>query len=414
MYVRQFMRFVRALGVFVALALITFVLAWSGVFDRLVGFSVPDVLRGWGGDLITFYQQYKEKIEAVLWALGLLGPGGWLLLRTVVFLDRFLPEAIERFIARTDDRFLQSREPLLANFDLSDIQRSRLRLPIIAPQPQLARALQFHRIGRIKDAPAELADRINDIDARLAKAEIYLDSLKLQKATAHLLLGAIEIGKGRLVDPRSAVSSQRFKHAEDELSKALDARPNDLDALEMRAKLRFHNNSHDLAAEDFDIMRRVAVDEDQLVRAARACRGLADIRMLKKGIARREVRVLLEEAIKHLEKASDLNRLSDIDRLYLGQLHVDAAAMFETMSRPRLRADQIERGIAQLQRLRGTEVAPAAEKLLTDLKQRQQRAARTKIDDEADEREALAIESDATARPEAPPAGQAGTPAAQS
>jgi hypothetical protein len=381
-FVESFFRLVRRLFVLLATLTLLAIAAWHGFFDPMLAVDVQAEMRLVGRDAIRLYHVHKQAVDIVVWALGILGPASWLIVKWLMLLDRRLPTIIDRYLARLERRLVVARRKLLETVSGIAPTTGWLR-PLFFSSP-LDRALSSYGFGNAKTTEPTLVQVVRDIDEKLRIAENHLAVVRLQKATAHVLSAAIALDKASQTGIPVASQLDWLGKSEASLSEAISTRTNDLDALELRAMVRRRLNNTSGAIADLDAIRKSATADENIVRAAGACRNLAEMSILPNTTqARNNARIHLDDGIRLLEDLHRSRALNSIERLELVRLHHQAAGLFTTMRRPQLRAQQISRGLKCGEGLTNDE----AQRLLRELKDWQRDANNTRKDDDADERE---------------------------
>lgn len=253
-----------------------------------------------------------------------------------------------------------------------DFQTNRVTL-FMGP---LTRALQSLRLGHPDMALQQLNDVSSEAKTHRALAIERLNSLTQQEATAHLLRGVIFASKARAGTSEQA-QHEEMKRAETAYSETLSLVPADVDALELRAELRWGQNRFDEAEEDFEALRiaaqngcdQVGQEMRMLLIQARACRRLAMLTIDK--AVRRRARTILGDARDYLEEgsmllASNRHLLGVEHTIEIGHLKLIAAELFKMTRQPILFANAKRDGCLALEKIRHSD-AEGILKTLLDL-----------------------------------------------
>jgi hypothetical protein len=202
-----------------------------------------------------------------------------------------------------DERLLKDRAPLLAAISRS---RPYTHEPTVFHVQPLVRALKQIGFGTLDPADASLKEAVKELVEKIATSKTETESLENQKVAAHILRGSIAAARAEV---NSNLRDECRHLAEQEFSSALELRPKDLDALELRGLQRQLRGNEIEAQADFEWLSSLAKASAEasnsttatkmLIRAARGYRwqaGLFEQRATTSGrrLARRRLNTGLE------------------------------------------------------------------------------------------------------------------------
>jgi hypothetical protein len=221
-------------------------------------------------DLLPSFERV-ERVARVLGAFGTAATAALGVYTGLYYAKRNLPHRLRELLAATDERLLQDRGPLLAA--IADPRLGADADKSVFYVESFNRALEEMGFVQFARADRSLEVALSEIDERIATSNSQLRSMQEQKLAAHILRGSI-------ASARAAAGSspdQDRELAEQEFTKALEIRPNDLDALELRGRQRHLRNNEGGALEDFGRLVAAANEAGEPIRAARAHRWQANL-----------------------------------------------------------------------------------------------------------------------------------------
>ena len=294
-----------------------------GIYAGWEGWLGPEAhkrIRGIIDPLFTQipHSEFLERLARVLGALGTLMTAAFGVYKGIYYADRNLPERLMQLLERTDQRLLGDRQPLLAAVAESRPGfRARPSVFYVAP---LNRALDAMRFGNYRAAETALNQALREIKEQMDVAGRQQRSFEEQKVAAHILRGSIASARAEYntYDGKSPDADRAL--AEHEFSQALDLRPKDLDALELRGRQRALRGNHDGALGDFDALAASAKTASNPLRRARAYRlqgELLEGQVAPKSLA--EARRRLHSGLITLDT---MGSLRDAELLEKGRLHL--------------------------------------------------------------------------------------------
>jgi hypothetical protein len=176
---------------------------------------------------------------------------------------RNLPHRLRELLAAADAKLLRDRGPLLKA--IADARLgARVDRSAFYVEP-LNRALGELGFAQFAKADKSLEKALVEINEQIATSKTQLSSMEEQKIAAHILRGSIASARAKT----SSSSDEDYEAAEQELTSALEIRAGDLDALELRGRVRFLRNNEKGAFADFDKLIGVANETGNPVRVAR-------------------------------------------------------------------------------------------------------------------------------------------------
>ena len=216
------------------------------------------------------HSEFLERLARVLGAVGTLMTAAFGVYKGIYYADRNLPERLMQLLERTDQRLLGDRQPLLsAVADNRPGSRARASLFYVAP---LNRALDAMRFGNYRAAEVSLNEALRELKEQMEVSGRQQRSFEEQKVAAHILRGSIASARAEYDAQDGKSPDHGRKLAEREFSEALQLRPEDLDALELRGRQRQILGNHPGAIADYNALVEAAIRAKAALRAARGYR----------------------------------------------------------------------------------------------------------------------------------------------
>lgn len=263
------------------------VLTWAlhnGIEDGWFGHT----FRLLFGDLkkiaVAIYEEYSGVVGNAGPALGIaatLLSGVWAIHKGLYFANHNLPDRLQEYLDRRDDRLRE----VYAN------QLAMIRAPLLRPgygTPPVSRSaltdlLRSMGFGKPKSAQEELRSRLAELSGQVETAARYHEGFSKEKVQAHILLGATLVADAEALASGSVASGEPLSHrtrqlhqrALDEFNKARAIDGGNLDALELRAA-QLATLGEPGASEALAELRSAAVAQHNPVRQARALRLMAE------------------------------------------------------------------------------------------------------------------------------------------
>lgn len=221
-------------------------------------------------DLIPEFERI-ERIARVLGALGTAATAALAVYTGLYYARHNLPRRLRELLANTDARLLQDRGPLLAA--IADRQLGADPDKSVFYVGSLNRALEEMGFAQYAKADKALETALDEIEECMATSRTQLNSMEEQKVAAHIFRGSIASARAEA----SATPDGDRELAEQEFTNALQIRPKDFDALELRGRQRHLRNNEKGALTDFEQLVAAAIDAGKPIRVARGYRGQAKV-----------------------------------------------------------------------------------------------------------------------------------------
>ncbi len=279
---------------------------------RLRAFLDPLLQRLPNGDLM-------DRWARVLGATGTALTAAFGIYKGIYYADRNLPERLKQLLGRTDSRLRQDRAPLLAATNYSGPgARSHKSVFYVGP---LNVALAELRFPRLDSADRQLKEALQLLQEQLAVSEGHKNNIIEQKVAAHVLRGSIASARAEYKLGEGISPDEDHDAAEAELTLAIELRPGDLDALELRGRQREICRHYDGAREDFEALTDAAQKAGAHLRAARGFRLQGELKE-KRATARKALTEARGRFGLGIAAINAKGSLSEADRLEKGRLHL--------------------------------------------------------------------------------------------
>ncbi len=291
-----------------------------------------------------------EKIGKLLGGAATLVGVAYSMVKGIYFAQKRLPLRLIELLRANDSSLLSKRTTAQGLIDgvRGDLESGRVSLHV----GPLNRALGELKLGKTDAAYHSLDEALNGICAERSVANAKLSSLNLQAATAFVLRGAIHVAKAGQAQQDVQQARRQLGRAVQEFSQALDVRPQDVDALELRADARLRLGMRLEAVED---LKRLCAEGDIQAdlsevglpiwqKVARAHRRIGDLEA-ERGF-QNENATALENAvnfycngIRLLQRKAEARPLSAEEAVEFGRLCLAACKIFKHRGNPRQLAD---------------------------------------------------------------------------
>jgi len=216
-----------------------------------------------------------DRFARVLGATGTAITAAFGVYTGLYYARRNLPQRLREYLARTDERLLRDRAPLLAAIFESrpgvNVEKS-----VFYVRP-LNRALRELGFSRLPSADEALQEALRELDEQIATSNAQTRSMEEQKVAAHILRGSIASARAEGNAKLGKSPDADRDTAEQEFAWALEVRPNDLDALELRGRQRDLRGNESGALADFEGLANAADKAGMPIRAAGGYRYQAKI-----------------------------------------------------------------------------------------------------------------------------------------
>ena len=296
--------------IFVALAVGLYA-GWEG----WLGEPIQAWIQGWLNPLLARIPRPEllEQLARVLGAIATLMTAAFGVYKGIYYADRNLPERLTQLLSRTDQRLVGDRQPLLAAVT-ENRPASRVRESVFYVGP-LNRALRAMQFGDHPAADMSLREALRDIEGQMEVSAKQRCNFEEQKVAAHILRGSIASARAEYnaQDGKSPDADRAL--AEQEFTLALDLRPKDLDALELRGRQRQALGNFAGALSDYSSLAEAALSANTILRAARAHRLSGELKEAL-GTARdlTQARVYLADALASISVAGTLDRAGWLEK----------------------------------------------------------------------------------------------------
>jgi hypothetical protein len=246
------------------------------------------------------------------------------------YAEHSLPERLREFLCRTELRLLQDRSPLLrAIYEPGNRVYAQQSVFHVSA---LNRALGEIGFSKYAAADESLQQALHQIDEQIATSNAQRRSMEEQKVAAHILRGSIASARAEANGKSDAATDADREFAELEFKSALDIRPRDLDALELRGRQRELRGNLAGAIEDFEQLTSAANAAGSPVRIARGYRRQASVR------EREGTPAKLSESRRRLQDGLDaINSIGSLNQEAL----LEKARIHEAYGRLQIRRDRL-------------------------------------------------------------------------
>jgi hypothetical protein len=349
-------------------------MALQGDFEWLLP-GLQAYIEGISKPLIDRLPHFEtvDRAVRVLGAAGTAATAAFGVWKSLRYAERNLPQRLREFLAKTELRLLQDRSPLLAA--ISEPGNRVYAKKSVFHVRALNRALGEIGFSKFSAADESLRQSLHEIDEQIATSNVQKRNMEEQKVTAHILRGSIASARAESNGKATAASDADRGFAELEFTRALDIRPQDLDALELRGRQRELRGNLTGAIEDFEQLTAAANTAGLPVRIARGYRCQASVREREGTPAKlSEARRRLQDGIDAIGAIGSLNQEALLekariheaygrlqirrDRLYSAKQHLtDAISCYKQVSTETAR--QREREVTKV--LQGFTGSSAAE-----------------------------------------------------
>jgi hypothetical protein len=237
---------------------------WPDAQSWLMGISKPVL------DRLPEFEKI-ERASRVLGALGTAATAAFGVYTGLYYARHNLPCRLRELLQKTDARLLQDRGPLLAA--IADQRHGADADKSVFYVGSLNRALEEMGFARYARADKSLETAHEEMEERIATSKSHLISMEEQKVAAHIFRGSIASARAET----SSSPDEDRALAEQEFANALQIRPNDFDALELRGRQRHLLNNEMGALADFEQLVAVAIEAGKPIQIARGFRGQARV-----------------------------------------------------------------------------------------------------------------------------------------
>ena len=271
-----------------------------------------------------------DRFTRVLGACGTAATAAFGVWKGLRYAERSLPQRLREFLASTDMRLLQDRSPLLAA--ITEPGNRVYANKSVFHVSALNRALGEIGFSKFAAADELLKQALHQIDEQIATFDAQKKNMQEQKVAAHILRGSIAAARAGSNGRSVAAVDEDRGFAELEFTRALDIRPNDLDALEIRGKQRELRGNLAGAIDDFERLTGAASTAGLPVRIARSYRRQASVR------EREGTPAKLSEARRRLQDGLDaINSIGSLNQEAL----LEKARIHEAYGRLQIRRDRL-------------------------------------------------------------------------
>jgi len=253
--------------IFIAVAVVVYV-GWEGWLGAPIKASIRTLVEPLLSKIPN--ADVLDRIARVLGAAGTALTAAYGVYKGIYYADHNLPERLRQFLSRADDRLRRDRLPLVqAITEARAGERARPSVFYVFP---LTRALKEIGFRDLDAAEKSLKEALRQIEEQINISDRQKLNMQEQKIAAHILRGSIASARAESAAVTGESPDEARHAAEEEFSKALDLRPKDLDALELRGRQRELRGNRNGALEDYDQLTQAAHDANEAFRAARAYR----------------------------------------------------------------------------------------------------------------------------------------------
>lgn len=239
-----------------------------------------------------------DRIARVLGAIGTALTAAFGVYKGIYYADHNLPERFKQFLQRADEKLRGDRKPLLAAI-AEPRAGVRVKGSVFFVHP-LNLALSQIGYGDLSAADKSLKEAVRQLEVQMDASKRQSQSIEGQKATAHILRGSIASALAEYDSSVLVSADAGREQAEKEFTLALELRPRDIDALELRGRQRELRGNYQGALTDYEMLAEVAKDEGSTLRAVRAYRLQGEL------LENRATRQSLDEARRRLDAALKL------------------------------------------------------------------------------------------------------------